>query len=97
VTILKFHYQVGTLLHQGTIGHFTPGRRMRAVGIQPHMQFQSTVVGRFNPELQWIVIGGWRFSLGTGQIIRPGFQAALVQGIGLRPYLEDNRVEMMRL
>src|SRR5262245_46044797 len=68
---------------------------MRAIGIEPYMQFQSALMRFFRPESKRIVkrIGG--LSLHAREVIRPGLERTLIQRIRLRPHLKNNGIEMM--
>ncbi len=65
-----------------------------AVGVEPDMEFQPSLVGLFNRERQRIVIRIGGFAHFAGQKFRPGFELRFVKCITAWPDLQDDRVEI---
>jgi hypothetical protein len=66
---------------------------MGAVGIEPRVQFQAARVRLGDPESQRIVVGLGGLALFAAEKIRPRFNAASVECIGLGTHLKHHGVE----
>ena len=67
------------------------------IGIDPRMQFHTTLVALSNHPLQGIPIRRWRLALNTCEESAPGLDLALVERITLWAHLEDNQIDTILL
>jgi hypothetical protein len=61
------------------------------------MELNATFMGSIYPIGKRVVKGFGGFTLCTGKVITPWLKIALIEGITLRPYLEDYRVKIVLL
>ena len=90
----------GTLwvLHAHVVhGKCCGGLGLCTIGINPSMDFHSALVALIHHPLQRIPVGRRGLSLLTGEETAPRFKAALVEGVALRSYLEDDGVDTVAL
>ena len=71
--------------------------RLGTIGIDPRMQLHAALVTLFNHPLQGVPIGLWRPTLLTRQVVAPGLQLTLIEGITLWAHLEDDGVATILL
>ena len=66
-----------------------------AIRVQPGVEFKASIMGSFYPEVQRIVKRFRGLALFPRKELRPGFQVTVVKGVSLRPYLEDDCIEIV--
>ena len=70
------------------------GRRMTGpVRIEPDVQVKSSPMGLLNGKGQRVVGRIWGHAILASQIVGPGLQGALIQGVGRGTDLKDDRIE----
>ena len=94
-TVGQFQRQFRLLTDDGRVGDLPADCMVGPVGIEPGVQLEAARVGRLDPELERVVERFRRFALFAGEVVRPRFQRAGVEGVCLRPHLEDDGVEVV--
>ena len=74
-------------------GSRSASRMPGAKWVEPGMQFQTTFVGLFHRESQWIIERSRGFAHGSREVLRPRLQTRRVEGITGRPNLKDHGVK----
>ena len=67
--------------------------RLGTVGVDPGMDLHATLVALFHHPGQGIPVGVRGKSLLPGEVAAPGLQAALIEGIALGTYLEEDGID----
>ena len=78
-------------------GQLLGGLRLSTIGIDPGMQFHATLVTLVDHPLQRIPVRLRSFTLLTCEETAPRFEFALIEGVALRTYLEDNHIHTVLL
>ena len=78
-------------------GQLLGGLRLGAIGIDPGVQFHPTLMALGNHPLKGIPVRLRGLTLLTGEETAPRLKLALIEGIALRAYLEDNHIHTVLL